>query len=60
MLMPTPHPQIKHLSHRALLHLQAEDKRPTGDAPWVWEQGERMHTWPGGKMYYIVGRRADA
>lgn len=52
--------QIRYLAHRAHLSLEREGKTPKGGKPWVWEEGERMHTWmTGGRMGWVVGRRGD-
>ncbi|KAJ9103047.1 hypothetical protein QFC20_004856 [Naganishia adeliensis] len=50
---------IKYLADRAAEDLEKQGKQPTGARPWVWEQGRAAHTAGIGKMYYIVGRRAD-
>jgi hypothetical protein len=51
--------QIKHLASQATLELARKGVEPTGGKEWVWESGSRRHTWPGGRMYWFVGRRAD-
>lgn len=51
--------QIKYLADLAAKDLKARGKEPTGGRPWVWEQGRAAHTAGIGKMYHIVGRRAD-
>lgn len=51
--------QIKYLADKAAKDLERQGKQPTGARPWVWEQGRAAHTAGIGKMYHIVGRRAD-
>lgn len=50
---------IQYLAQCASTELTKQGKRPVGGQEWVWEQGEREHTWPGGKMYYVIGKRGD-
>ncbi|KAJ9109356.1 hypothetical protein QFC21_000686 [Naganishia friedmannii] len=50
---------VKYLASLAESELQSQGKMPTGGRSWVWEQGREAHTMGMGKMYYIVGRRAD-
>ncbi|WVQ83626.1 hypothetical protein IAT38_005767 [Cryptococcus sp. DSM 104549] len=52
----TPH--ILHLANLASLSLALEgEDKDDGGIDWVWEHGRKRHTWPFGRMTWIVGRR---
>jgi hypothetical protein len=51
--------QIRYLAKIAHDQLVLDGKTPKGGKPWVWEEGSETHTWPGGKAYWVVGKRAD-
>ncbi|KAH8082398.1 hypothetical protein HD553DRAFT_351293 [Filobasidium floriforme] len=50
---------IRYLAKIAHDQLVLDGKTPRGGKPWVWEEGSETHTWPGGKAYWVVGKRAD-
>lgn len=48
---------VKHLVAQAEQQLRMDGKTPP---TWTWEHGSRTHTWPGGKMYWITGRKTSS
>ena len=50
--------QIRYLAKIAHDQLVLDGLRPKGGEVWLWEQGSETHTWPGGKAYWVVGKRA--
>ncbi|WRT65650.1 uncharacterized protein IL334_002595 [Kwoniella shivajii] len=52
-----PVPHVLRLANLAALSLQLEGEDKGDDGEWKWEYGTRNHTWPWGKMLYIIGRK---
>lgn len=51
-----------HLANQAAMSVALERGKETngeddGEVEWKWEYGRRYHTFPGGVMSYIVGKR---
>ncbi|KAL0242359.1 hypothetical protein I308_105988 [Cryptococcus tetragattii IND107] len=49
---------ILHLANLATLSLALEgEDKVIGDMDWKWEHGTERHTWPFGRLVWVVGRR---
>lgn len=49
---------VLHLANLATLSLALEgEDKVTGDMDWKWEHGAERHTWPFGRLVWVVGRR---
>ncbi|WVO13320.1 hypothetical protein L204_100934 [Cryptococcus depauperatus] len=52
---------ILHLANLASLSLTLENEfKDNEDMDWKWVYGSKRHTWPFGKMVWVVGRKRDA
>jgi hypothetical protein len=49
-------PHLTHLANAASVAVSLESAGKE-EVDWRWEEGERVHTWPIGKIRWIVGRR---
>lgn len=47
---------IQHLCDLASIAIALEGRGQ--DSGWTWTSGRRLHTWPGGDMVYMIGRKA--
>ncbi len=51
-------PHTMHLANLAQKRVNLERARDgEGEVRWKWESGRTRHTWPGGHMSWVVGRR---
>lgn len=53
-------PHLMHLANLAAVKVSLErGKSAEGeeDVEWLWESGTKKHTWPGGVMTWVIGRR---
>ncbi|KIR96365.1 hypothetical protein L804_06200 [Cryptococcus deuterogattii 2001/935-1] len=49
---------ILHLANLATLSLALEgEDKVIGDMDWKWEHGAERHTWPFGRLVWVIGRR---
>lgn len=49
---------IKHLSNLANIAITLEGREP--EDAWTWQSGRTRHSWPGGDMVYMIGRKGQA